>query len=262
MEYNFIIGVWIWIVGLSIGSFLNVVIYRVPRKIKFKTGRSVCPSCDHQLKWYHNIPVFSFLFLRGKCAFCKEKISLRYPLVELTNGLFYLYFYWQFGLHSEFFIFSTISSALIAIFFIDLDHKIIPDVITLPGMIVGLAVSFLPDGIGIVNALIGLFVGGGSLYLVAILGDFLFKKESMGGGDIKMAAMLGAFLGWQKVLLIFISSAMIGLVVSLGMMMVSEKIRKDRIIPFGPFLALAAVLSICYGDQIINFYINNFLHLH
>ncbi|KAA3632754.1 MAG: prepilin peptidase, partial [Calditrichaeota bacterium] len=123
----------------------------------------------------------------------------------MINALFYLYFYWQFGFSANFFVFAALSSALLAIFFIDFDHQIIPDKITLPGIIIGLSVSLLPDGIGIIESLIGFLVGGGSLYLVAILGDFLFKKDSMGGGDIKMAAMLGAFLGWQKVLLIFIS---------------------------------------------------------
>ena len=251
--------IWIALFGLAVGSFLNVVIHRVPKKIKFMKERSVCPNCSNQLKWYHNIPLFSYLFLRGKCAFCKEQISIRYPLVEIINALFYLYFYWQFSFSADFFVFAAISSALIAIFFIDLDHQIIPDLITLPGIIVGLAVSFLPGGIGIFQAIIGLLVGGGSLYLVALLGDFLFKKDSMGGGDIKMAAMLGAFLGWQKVLLIFISSAVIGLVVSIIMMTFSEKLRKERVIPFGPFLSLAAILAICYGDQLINYYINNFL---
>ena len=259
MDINTIMLVSVGVFGLVVGSFLNVVIHRVPRKIKFMVGRSVCPHCSNQLKWFHNIPLFSYIFLGGKCAFCKKKISIRYPLVELSNALFYVYFFWQFSLQYEFFIFSAISSALIAIFFIDMDFQIIPDLITLPGIVIGLAVSFLPDGMGIINALIGFLVGGGSLYLVAMLGEFLFKKESMGGGDIKMSAMLGAFLGWQKVLLIFISSAVIGLVVSISLMVVSEKIRKDRVIPFGPFLALAAVLSICYGDQIINYYINNFL---
>ncbi len=258
---NTIILIWIGLFGLAIGSFLNVVIYRVPRDVKFLAPRSACPHCNNQLKWYHNIPLFSFLFLRGKCAFCKKTISMRYPIVELVNSLFYLYFYWQFSLSVEFVVFSAVSSALIAIFFIDLDFQIIPDVITLPGIIVGLAVSLLPDGIGIINSLIGFLVGGGSLYLIALLGDWLFKKDSMGGGDIKMAAMLGAFLGWQKVILIFISSAFIGVIVSLVIMIFSSKLRKERVIPFGPFLASAAIIAIIYGQQIIDFYLINFVNI-
>lgn len=256
-----IIYLWIGLFGLIIGSFLNVVIYRVPRDVKFLAPRSACPDCGNQLKWYHNIPLFSYLFLAGKCAFCKKSISFRYPLVEFINAVFYIYFFWQFSFSADFVIFSVISSALLAIFFIDLDFQIIPDVITLPGIVVGLGVSLLPEGIGIVNALIGFLVGGGSLYLIALLGDWLFKKDSMGGGDIKMAAMLGAFLGWQKVLLIFISSAFIGMIASLVMMIFSAKIRKERVIPFGPFLAVAAIVSIVYGQEIIDYYLNNFVYV-
>lgn len=247
------------VIGLAIGSFLNVVIYRLPRKIGFFLSRSVCPKCSRQLKWYHNIPLFSFLLLGGKCAFCKEKISVRYPLIELLNAVAYTFFFWRFDLTGQFFVYSFLGSALIIVFFIDLDFMIIPDSITVPGIVVGLAVSFMPGGLGIVPSLIGMVVGGGGLWLIAILGDFIFKKESMGGGDIKLTAMLGAFLGWQKVLLIFISSALIGLVVSIVVMFFSSKLRENRMIPFGPFLALAAVLAISYGQQIIDFYVTNFL---
>ncbi len=158
-------------------------------------------------------------------------------------------------------VWSVLSSALLVVFFIDLDHRIIPDFITLPGMIAGLAVSFLPGGLGIIDAGIGLVVGGGSLLFTALLGDWLFKKESMGGGDIKLAAVLGAFVGWQKILLIFLSSAVIGLVVSVAIMAVSSKLRETRMIPFGPFLALAAMLAVVYGDQIIRFYVVSIMGL-
>jgi len=247
------------VIGLAVGSFLNVVIYRLPRKTGFFLSRSVCPKCSKQLKWYHNIPLLSFVVLGGKCAFCKEKISFRYPAIELANALAYLYFFWQFDLTGRFFIYSFLTSLLIVVFFIDLDFMIIPDWITLPGIVLGLAASFVPDGLGIVQSLIGMAVGGGALWLIAILGDFLFKKESMGGGDIKLAAMLGAFLGWQKTLLIFISSALIGLIVSIAIMFFSAKLRRERLIPFGPFLALAALLAICCGQQIIDFYVSHFL---
>lgn len=256
-----IILVWVGLFGLAIGSFLNVVIYRLPRHISFLSGRSACPHCGAQLRWHHNIPVLSFIRLRGRCAFCGKKISYRYPAVEIVNALFYVYFYWQFGFSLNFGVFAFLSSALLAIFFIDLDFQIIPDVITLPGMALGLAISLLPGGIGAIGAFIGLLVGGGSLYLIAILGDWLFNKESMGGGDIKMAAMLGAFLGWQKIILIFISAAVIGLVVSLVIMIFSARVRKTRVVPFGPFLATAAMFSIVYGDRLISFYLTNVLGL-
>lgn len=249
------------VAGLVIGSFLNVVIYRVPRKIGLVTGGSHCPHCSQPLRWFHNVPLVSYLVLRGKCATCSQRIPLRYPLVELLNAGFYLYCYWQIGISVQSIALAVLSSALLVILFIDLDFQIIPDSITLPGMVVGLAVSFGPDGLGIVNSLIGLVVGGGVLYAIAMLGDWLFKKESMGGGDIKMAAMLGSFLGWQKILLVFISSAVIGVIVTLVLMLFSARLRRERLVPFGPFLSLAAGLAVVAGDQIINFYVTNFLSM-
>ena len=245
--------------GLIIGSFLNVLIYRIPRHKNVVFDRSACPICGRRIAWYHNIPLLSYLLLLGKCASCRHPISVRYPIVETVNAAVYLFFLWRFGLTLEFAVFSGLASALLVIFFIDLDFQIIPDAITLPGMIAGLAVSFLPNGIGIVPALVGLVVGGGALYLIALAGDFLFKKESMGGGDIKMAAMLGAFLGWKKVLLVFMLSAVVGLVVSLVIMAFSRTLRRHRIIPFGPFLSIAAVVALLYGDQIVRFYVTTFL---
>ena len=248
--------------GVAVGSFLNVLIYRMPRDIPFAAGRSLCPSCGSRLKWYHNIPLVSFIFLRGKCGYCAERIPWRYPVVELLNGTAWVYLWWYLGSSYSFIVWALFVSALIVIFFVDIEHQIIPDLITLPGIGLGLAASLLPGGIGIISAAVGMLVGGGALYLVALLGDLLFKKESMGGGDIKMAAMLGTFLGWQKVLLVFISAAAIGLVVSLVMLGLSTKLRENRMIPFGPFLAVAAVISAFYGDTIIHFYLTTFVQVH
>ncbi len=252
---NTLILIWIGAVGLAIGSFLNVVIYRLPLKKRFGLGRSICPKCGTQLRWYHNIPLASWAALRGKCAFCRQPISWRYPLVELMTAGAYVYFWAYLGFSPMFFVWAALVSALIVIIFVDLDHQIIPDSITLSGMAAGQAASFLPNGLGIVQSLIGLVVGGGSLYLIAVLGEALFRKEAMGGGDIKMAAMLGAFLGWQKVLLVFLAAAVIGLVVGVIAMLISSKMRRDRMIPFGPYLAVAAVISGLYGDRIIGFYL-------
>jgi leader peptidase (prepilin peptidase)/N-methyltransferase len=145
------------------------------------------------------------------------------------------------------------------IFFIDLEFQIIPDKITLPGIVIGLTAALFVNPPGIINALLGFAVGGGALIAVAYLGEWLFKKEAMGGGDIKMAAMMGAFVGWQKVLLIFLGGAVVGMFVSIAWMLVSKKIRSERVIPFGPFLALAALIVVIYGDQILNFYVSTFL---
>ena len=253
--------IWILAIGLSFGSFLNVLIYRIPRNKSFSRGRSFCPKCKHQINFYDNIPILSWIILGGRCRYCKEKISFRYPLVELLNGLAYIFFWYYSGFTLHFFAGCFLSSVLIAIFFIDLDFQIIPDLFTIPGMIVGLAISFAPGGIGIVSSVLGLLVGGGTLYLIAVLGDFIFKKESMGGGDIKMAAMLGAILGWQKVVFIFFGGAVIGLLVSIVVMFFSKKVRQSRMIPFGPFLAVAAMVAMIYGDQLINYYLKSFWHI-
>lgn len=250
----------VFVCGLVIGSFLNVLIYRLPRGKQFVKGRSACPHCGNTISWYHNIPVLSFIALLGRCAYCRKPISLRYPLVELLNALGYAYFFFSHRGTVEFGVLAFLTSALIVIFFIDLEHQIIPDLVTLPGMVLGLAVSFVPGGITPIQSLIGLLVGGGSLYLIAVLGGWLFKKESMGGGDIKMAAMLGAFLGWEKVLLVFMASAVIGLVVSVSLMAFSAKLRQTRVVPFGPFIALAAVLAIIWGDKLVALYTQNVLH--
>ncbi len=252
---------WIGGIGLIIGSFLNVLIYRIPRRIGFGMSRSFCPSCKTKISYYDNIPLLSYLILGGKCRHCGGRISLRYPLVELLNGLGYLLFFWHFGPAISFVVYSVLTSILIVIFFIDIEFQIIPDMLTIPGMALGMTASLLPGGIGIMSAVIGLAAGGGALYLMALLGDWLFKKESMGGGDIKMAAMLGAFMGWQKIIFIFLASAALGLIISLIVMLFSSRVRTTRVIPFGPYLAIAAILAIIYGDTFIDFYLRHFFRL-
>jgi leader peptidase (prepilin peptidase)/N-methyltransferase len=246
-------------VGLVIGSFLNVLIYRLPRNKSVVSGRSVCPHCGTKIPFYHNIPVVSWILLRARCSSCKGTISFRYPLVEILNAVLYLFFFYMDGLTWHFVLHCYLSSALLAIFFIDLDFQIIPDKITLPGIVIGVAVSFFLSPPGVVDSLIGVAAGGGSLLAIAYLGQWLFKKEAMGGGDIKMAAMMGAFLGWQKIFIMFFGGALIGLVVSLVWMSLSAKVREHRLIPFGPFLALAALIALVYGDQLIDLYVNSVL---
>lgn len=249
---------WVGLLGLAVGSYLNVVIYRLPRQIKIGLSRSFCPSCRSPIPFYDNIPLISYVLLGGKCRRCKAVIPARYPVVELLNSLLFVFFFYHFGLTVQFFVYAFVSSVLLSIIFIDVEFHLIPDYLTIPGMIIGLAVSLTPSGIGIVSSVIGLLVGGGVLYLIALLGDWLFKKDSMGGGDIKMAAMLGAFLGWQKVIFIFFGAAAIGLLASIIIMAFSKKVRSSRIIPFGPFLAMAAYVAILYGDPIISLYLRHF----
>ncbi len=245
--------------GLMLGSFANALIYRLPRKIPFGLSRSACPQCGATIKAFDNIPIISYLILRGKCRSCAIRIPWRYPVVEALHAGVFVWLYFSFGFNLQLAAMAALSSALIVIIFIDLEHMIIPDKLTLPGAIVGLLYSLTPSGIGIASSAIGLLVGGGALYGIAVLGDFIFKKESMGGGDIKMAAMLGAFLGWQRVMLIFVSSAVIGLLVSIVVMAFSPSFRRNRMLPFGPFLALAGFVAMVYGDDIIRLYVDRFL---
>lgn len=222
-------------------------------------SRSACPHCGHIIPMYLNIPLISYVILLGRCRYCRGRISGRYPLVEALNAGLYLLFFCVDGLTLQMVVHSLLASALIVIFFIDLEFQIIPDQITLPGIVLGLVAGLFMKPPGIVGALIGLAVGGGALLGIAYLGEWLFKKEAMGGGDVKMAAMMGAFVGWQKILLIFMGGAVIGMIVSIVWMAVSEKIRKERLIPFGPFLAIASVAVLSYGDEIVQYYISHFL---
>lgn len=241
--------------GFAVGSFLNAMIHRLPRGIKFGLSRSQCPQCDAIIRSIDNIPVISYIILRAKCRNCGKPISILYPLVETLNAGVYFCLYWYFGFGWELLALGPLCSALIAIIFIDLEHMIIPDKITLPGIAVGLAYSLTPYGMGALNSATGILVGGGALYLIALMGEALFKKESMGGGDIKMAAMMGAFLGWQKVILVFMLAAVIGLIISVAIMIFSAKLRRERMIPFGPFLATACFVALFYGDRMIDFYL-------
>lgn len=256
---NIIISIFLFILGVCIGSFLNVCIYRIPRREPLIFSRSHCPKCGTRLKVVDNIPFISFIFLGGKCRTCKNSISLQYPIVELLTGLVFLLSYWHFGWGWEFISKVVFLTMLIVISFIDLEHRIIPDTISLSGIIIGLGFSLLLKSITFWESLFGFLIGGALLYLVALLGDLLFKKESMGGGDIKMAAMIGAFLGWQKFLLALFIAVALGAVIGIITMIISSKVRKDKIIPFGPFLALGAAICVFWGEKLIEIYIRNFL---
>lgn len=247
--------------GLAIGSFLNVVIYRLPLGKSIIKPRSSCPSCGHAIPFYLNIPIISWILLRGKCRYCKAPISPRYLFVELVSAVIVIgYFIWL-GASWQFLAYTILTLALLAVFLIDLDHYVIPDQITYPGIIIGLAFSFVNPDITILGSVLGMVIGGGGLLLIALLGDWLFKKESMGGGDIKLAAMLGAFLGWEKVLFVFVAASVIGLFVSIFALYFSKSVRESRRIPFGPFLAAAAVTAIIVGDYLINLYISRFYNI-
>ena len=236
------------VVGLVIGSFLNVCIWRIPRGESLVTPSSHCPSCGRSISIYDNIPIVSFIGLRGRCRHCRLPISVRYPVVELINGVGYALLIWRYGSQWHTLVYALLFSALVVITFIDIDHQIIPDRITLPGMVLGLmaAAWVLPHGFWDASA--GLLLGGGLFYLIAIL-----SRGGMGGGDIKMIAMVGAFLGWKAVLLTIFLGALTGSLMGLFLILFHGKNRKTPV-PFGPFLSLGGWVSIFFGQEIIQWY--------
>jgi leader peptidase (prepilin peptidase) / N-methyltransferase len=256
--YNTTLYIIVFIFGSIVGSFLNVCIYRMPRKLSIILPSSMCPSCNVPIRPYDNIPLLSFLFLVGRCRRCKAVIPFRYPLVEFMNAALYVLVLWRFGLGLHTPVYFMFCSALIVITFIDLDFQIIPDRITLPGIPIGLiAGSFLlPDPfmryslLGYKASIIGFLAGGGIFYAVAVL-----SRGGMGGGDIKMMAMVGSLMGWKSVLLTTFLGSLTGAVLGISLMVFKGKGRKTKI-PFGPFLALGALVTLFYGQEILYWYLN------
>ena len=236
------------VLGLIIGSFLNVCIHRLPLNESLVVPRSRCPACRHLIRWWDNIPLVSFLILRGRCRDCDMPITWRYPLVEFLNGVGYVLLVWRFGVSPQTVIYALLFSSLLVVTFIDLDHQIIPDRITLPGMIIGVIASSLVLPLGFWSALIGLFLGGALFYGVATA-----SRGGMGGGDIKLIAMIGAFLGWKQTLLTIFIVALTGSVAGLFLMAFKGKSRKHPV-PFGPFLSLGALVSLFAGQAIWKWY--------
>ncbi len=220
-----------------IGSFLNVCICRLPKEESIVFPGSHCPRCQKPIRYYDNIPLLSYLLLERKCRHCGAPISIQYPLVEGITGLSSLLLFIHFGPSWSYLIYFAFVAALIAITVIDLYHQIIPDVISLPGIGVGLLASLVLPQITFLNSLFGVLLGGGSLFLVATVYQWLFKREGMGGGDVKLLAMIGAFLGWKAVILTILLSSLIGSVTGVVLMLIKGKDFKYAI-PFGPFLSL------------------------
>nr|WP_041719004.1 A24 family peptidase [Desulfurivibrio alkaliphilus] len=249
MEYHipyYLLIAMVMVLGAVVGSFLNVVILRLPAsmlgaKETIVWPASRCPRCKNPLAWYDNIPLVSFMLLRRRCRACQAKISWRYPLVEAAMAGLALALLLRLGLTLDWLIYFIFSAALLAILFIDLDHQLIPDVISLPGIVLGFAASFVLSGVTWVDAGLGILLGGGSFYLVALGYRLATGRDGMGGGDIKLLAMLGAFLGWQSLPFIILASSLLGLVVGIGAMIRQGKGGRS-VIPFGPFLVVAAWL--------------------
>ncbi len=254
MTYPAIYYVFAFLFGAAVGSFLNVCIYRLPRDKSIVYPPSACPSCGSRIAARDNIPILGWLLLGGRCRSCKGRISWQYPAVELLNGLLTMFLFMKIHHLPTFFVLFLFCSALVVITFIDLEHQIIPDVISLPGIVIGFACSFFLPWLGWKNSLIGILAGGGSLLVVAYGYQLLTKKEGMGGGDIKLLAMMGAFLGWRSIPFIIFVSSLAGSVIGISVLMARKKDSQVPI-PFGPFLALGAVLFIFFGRQLIGWYL-------
>jgi leader peptidase (prepilin peptidase)/N-methyltransferase len=242
------------IFGLILGSFLNVCIYRIPLKKSIVNPPSSCPQCGRRIRFYDNVPVISYLLLLGRCRSCHQSISLRYPVVELTTAMLSTALFVRHGISPQYFLLLFFCASLIVITFVDLDHQIIPDVISLPGIVLGFAVSFLPPhSVSWLDSLIGIILGGGSLYLVGAVYEWLRGKVGMGGGDIKLLAMIGAWMGWRALPFVILISSFTGTIIGGGSLLLAGRTFSERI-PFGPFLVLGSLGYLFFENELRAFW--------
>jgi len=245
----------IFCIGAIIGSFLNVVIYRLPRRESLILPASHCPKCGERLRWFDNIPILSFILLAGKCRHCKEKVPIRYFIVEVSTALLFVIIYLIYGFGYEFLFYIILVALLLVTTFTDLEKGKIPNKVVLVGAGLGLYLSLIFWPLKFFNSLIGFLAGGGIMLFWALIGKLLFKKEGLGSGDIKLAAMIGIFLGIQNTLLALFLTFLIATVISLTFIL-SEKLRWDSKIPLAPFMAVGTYISLLWGDQISECYFN------
>ncbi|MFB2836315.1 prepilin peptidase [Floridanema evergladense] len=264
------LNIFVFFLGSCFGSFLNVVIYRLPAGLSLLHPPSRCPKCLNQLKPYDNVPVFGWLWLRGRCRYCHSKISLRYPLVELATGILFLLVFWQFGFSLQTLAYWAFLCWLLALALIDLDTMTLPNPLTQSGLIIGLLFQFLlgyvpnyalTQGInqlfaGILGAVLGIWI----FDLIIIVGSTIFGQAAMGGGDAKLAAMMGTWLGWKYLLLAGFLACLIGSLVGGGAIALGLLSRRQAM-PFGPFLALGAAITVFFGELILSTYLKVFFPL-
>lgn len=255
-EYYFFLSS-AFVLGLVVGSFLNVCIYRIPAGLSIVSPPSACPKCNHQIRWFENIPLISYLFLGGRCVGCHMRIALRYPLIEALTGLLFVLVLYSFGLRLATPLYFLFVSSLVVIAFIDLDHQIIPDVISLPGILIGFLCSFFIPWVGWLDSILGILLGGGLLLSIAWLYQFIAKREGMGGGDIKLLAMIGAFLGWKAIFPVIFIASLAGSLIGIPLMLLQGADRRLAL-PFGPFLVLATLGYLFWGPLLINWYLGLF----
>jgi leader peptidase (prepilin peptidase)/N-methyltransferase len=240
------------LVGLAIGSFLNVVVARLPERQSLLRPGSRCPGCGTPIAWHDNIPVLSYVWLRGRCRTCGMGIAWRYPLVEIATAILWGASYLAWGLTADFAVGAAFLTALVAITAIDMERGIIPDLITLPGILAGLSVNLITDRVGWVDSILGIVVGGGLFFVIIVA-----SGGGMGGGDMKLGAMFGALLGWKVTLFALFIAVVLGGALALALMASGRVHRKDPI-PFGPFLAAGGAISLFWGEKVMRWYLSGF----
>lgn len=253
LEIPWLMEIYLFIIGSIVGSFLNVCIHRIPLKQSVVFPRSRCPNCGAPIRWYHNIPILSYIFLLGRCSSCKARISPVYPAVELLTAILFVLMWRKFGPTIPFLIYLVFACSIVVLIFIDYFHQILPHRITFPGIVLGFASSFINPYVSPLGSAIGIFVGGLLPYLVLVVYKWIRKKEGLGHGDIFMLAQIGAFLGWQQVLVVLFLSSLAGAIVGLFIIWIWKK-GSDYALPYGTFLGAAALFAIFYGRQLWSLY--------
>lgn len=245
----------VFFTGACIGSFLNVCIYRIPLHRSIIYPGSACPNCKKALPFYLNIPIISYILLKGACRFCRNPISPRYPAVEALTGFLALALVLKFGLTVTTLFWFAFTATLLVISFIDIDFQIIPDAISLPGIVVFASAAWFVPETRFIDTAIGILAGGGTLYMVALTYYMLRKEEGMGGGDIKLLAMIGGAVGWKGVFFTLFVGSLLGTVGGIIIMALTKLVNIKLRIPFGPFLSAAAVLYVFFGNALIRWYL-------
>jgi len=254
MDFGSLMALYALLVGLALGSFMNVCIYRIPLQKSIVRPSSSCPNCGKKIRFYDNIPIISYLLLFGRCRHCRHPISWRYPVIEAITGLLSLALFIRYGLSFQYLLFLLFAATLVTISFIDLDHQIIPDVLSISGIIAGLAAAFVPGNVSWFESVIGIIGGGGALFFVGLIYEKLTGKQGMGGGDVKLLAMIGAWMGWRSLPFVLLISSLTGAIIGSVFLLAAGKGYRVKI-PFGPFLSLGALSYIFFGPQLTNWYI-------
>lgn len=244
-------SLWFFFLGATIGSFLNVVIYRMPRELSIIKPRSFCPSCKKPIQWFENIPIVSFIILGGRCSHCKTSISIHYPAVEVITGLLVLYLFLRHGLNVDFLFFLLFFCSLIIVSGIDYVFQIVPDIISIPGIVLGILFHIIKGDF--VSGIVGMLFGGGLIFLIRTIGGRVYKKEVMGLGDVYLTAMIGAFVGFPLIIPAIFIGAFVG--AGLGIVyLISTRQNRENPIPFGPFLSIGGIAVIVLEQQIVQFF--------